>query len=207
MIYHFSPASVGAGTGVEQSACRADEGLGARAIESEVSREAEIRECVPIAGSTRRGGTGGIACQQVAHRDLIRNEGGSVDTARRDVRVLSDDHLGPMQRSRAVALTRHASSFDECTGGIGEQADLTLQPNDLDVAGELRPAFEAVLAGNDQLRIGEPEPRGADGILWLVVEPRMMTRDAIESARRGSRVSAEEIPALLSVLFQVRLIG
>lgn len=60
-------------------------------------------------------------------------------------------------------MARRAGSFDERGGGVGERDDLAGQPERLDVLGELGPAFEAMLAGYDELRIREVEGRDADG--------------------------------------------
>ena len=105
-----------------------------------------------------------------------------------------------------MPVARRAGSFDERDGGVGEKDDLTGQPECLDVLGELRPALKAVLAGYYELCICEGEGRGPDGVRRLVLESRMMARDAIERAGRGLGVSAEKILGLLLVLFEVGLI-
>ena len=59
------------------------------------------------------------------------------------------------------------------------------------------PAFKAVLAGYDELRIGEAEGRDANYVRRLAVQPRMITRHAIERRGRGLAIIAEKIFGLV----------
>jgi len=106
-----------------------------------------------------------------------------------------------------VPVPRRACGFDECRGGVIERGDFAAQPERLDVLGKLRPAFETVLAGDDELRIGELKGRQADGVQRLAMEPRMMLSDAIERRRFGLGVRVEKILGLLLVLCEVGLTG
>ena len=72
---------------------------------------------------------------------------------------------------------------------------------------KIRPIFEAVLAGNDELRVGKVEVRATNHILRLVLEPRMMARDAVERRAPSLCMSAEKIFRLLLVLLDAGLIG
>ncbi|HVV46385.1 MAG TPA: hypothetical protein VHC72_14330 [Bryobacteraceae bacterium] len=73
--------------------------------------------------------------------------------------------------------------------------------------GEFRPAFETVLAGNHELRIGKMKWRTAHRVSGLVLQPRMMARDALERGCGSSGTGAEKVFGLFSVLFEVGLIG
>lgn len=88
-----------------------------------------------------------------------------------------------------------------------KRGDFAAQLQSLDVPGELGPALEAVLAGDDELRIGELKGHEADGVQRLVTEPGMMPRDAVEHRRLGLRVAVEKILGLLLVLFEVSVVG
>src|SRR5437764_748067 len=71
MIDHFDPASIGAGTGIEQSASSADKRVGARAVEPEISREAQMSEWVPTVGSALGCGAGGIMGEEGADGGFV----------------------------------------------------------------------------------------------------------------------------------------
>ena len=64
-----------------------------------------------------------------------------------------------------------------------------------------------MLAGYDKLRIGEAEGRSADDARRLVVESRMIARNAIKRSGRCLGVTVEKILSLFLVLFEVGLIG
>jgi hypothetical protein len=108
-------------------------------------------------------------------------------------------------------MKRHACRFDKrgnrVSAGIRQRRNFARQPQHLDVRGELRPAFETVLAGEDKLRIGEAQGRGADDVRRLILAPRMMARNAVERGGLGLRVTVEKILGLLLVLFETGLIG
>jgi hypothetical protein len=106
-----------------------------------------------------------------------------------------------------MPVPRRAGGFDECRDGVIERGDFAAQPERLDVPGEFRPAFETVLAGDDELRIRQLKGRDSDGVLRLVMEPGIMPRDPIERRGFGLGVRVEKILGLLPVLLEVGLIG
>jgi hypothetical protein len=61
VIVGLVPAGVGAGSGVEEGLGGADEGFGARVIEAEVAREAEVGEGVPVVRAAGGSSAGGVA--------------------------------------------------------------------------------------------------------------------------------------------------
>ncbi|MBV8810996.1 MAG: hypothetical protein JO033_20190 [Acidobacteriaceae bacterium] len=72
---------------------------------------------------------------------------------------------------------------------------------------EVRPTFKTVLARNDELRVGKLEGRTTKRMLRLILEPRMMARDAVEYRTGSLCTSAEKIFRLLLVLLEIGLIG
>lgn len=164
VIDYLDPARIGARAGVEQSAGRADEGIRTRAIQPDLSREAKVRERVPTQRSSLRGGAGTAAGEKGSYGNLVGEDRRSVNAARRDVRILGEDHLCFVERSRFMPVPRRAGGFDECRDRVVERVDFAAQPEGLDVPGELWPSFETMFAGDDELRIGEPKGREADGI-------------------------------------------
>jgi hypothetical protein len=123
------------------------------------------------------------------------------------VRVPGEDHFRFFERSGSVPVPGRAGGFDESGGRVIEGGDFTAQPERLDVPSELRPTFKTVLAGDDELPVGKVEGRATNRILRLVLEPRVMVRDAVERRTRSLRTSAEKIFRLLLVLFEIGLIG
>jgi hypothetical protein len=103
-----------------------------------------------------------------------------------------------------VPVPRRAGGFDESGSRVIEGGEFTAQPERLDVPGEIRPT---VLAGDDELRVGKVEGRTTKRILRLVLEPRMMARDAVEYRTGSLCTSAEKLFRLLLVLLEVGLIG
>jgi hypothetical protein len=132
---------------------------------------------------------------------------GSVNAARRNVRVPGEDHLRFFECSGSVPVPGRAGGFDESGGRVIEGGDFTAQPERLDVPGEIRPTFETVLAGSDELRVGKVEGRATKRILRLVLEPRVMARDAVERRTASLCTSAEKIFRLLLVQLEIGLIG
>ena len=118
MIDHFDPTGVCTRAGIEQGAGCANKGIGPCAIDPEVSREAEMRERVPAAGSAFRTGAGGVAGKNCVHSIFIRDDGGGVDVARRDMRVPGEDQLRFVDRSRTVRVAGRYGGFEECGYGI-----------------------------------------------------------------------------------------
>jgi hypothetical protein len=138
---------------------------------------------------------------------LIGEDHGSVNAARRNVRVTGEDHLRVLERSGSVPAPGRTGGLDESGGRVIEGGDFTAQQERLDVADELRPTIESVLAGDDELRVGKVERRATNRILRLVLEPWVMTRDAVKRCTRSLYTSAEKIFRLLLGLFEVGLIG
>jgi len=95
--------------------------------------------------------------------------------------------------------------LDACRGGVIGRVDFAAQPEGRDAPDELPPIFETILAGDDELRIGEPKGREAYGLQRLLIEAGMMPRDAIERRRFG--LGVEKILGLFLVLFEVGLVG
>ena len=164
-------------------------------------------ERVPAAGSAFRRGAQRIASKEGADGALVGNDGGRVDAARRDVGISREDGLRFIERSRVMRIARRRGGLDECGGRVGKRGGLAGQAKRLGVLGEFRPACKAVLAGYDELRIGELEGRGANYVQRLVVEPRVITRNAVEGLGRGLATTVEKILGLLLILFEARLFG
>src|ERR1700744_3113673 len=113
MVDHFNPAGVGARARIEQRACSAHESVAARTVELEISREAKMGERIPTPGPTLSGRAAWIAREESPYSGLVGNHGGSVDAARRNIRVSDKDCLGLIKRPRPVPMTRHAGYFKE----------------------------------------------------------------------------------------------
>ena len=142
MIDYFDPARVGACAGVEQSASCADESVGPRAVEPEVSRKAKMCERVPAQRPALGRGAGRVAREESSDGSLVGEDRGSVNAARRYVRVRariisassSVPDLCPCRGEQAASMNREVASSREATSRLKQER--------LDVADELRPTFE-----------------------------------------------------------------
>jgi hypothetical protein len=63
-----------------------------------------------------------------------------------------------------MAVPRRAGSFDERGRRVVERGNLAVQPERFEVLAEPRPAFETVLARDDELRVGQPERPNSNDI-------------------------------------------
>jgi hypothetical protein len=86
----------------------------------------------------------------------IAENGRSIDAAGCNLGMCSQNFLRALQRSRALGLEWGAGRFQEVRHRIGGGRTPVRQR--YDVFRKLRPAFETVLAGNDNLSVGQREP-------------------------------------------------
>lgn len=163
-IEGFRPAGVRAGTGVEQSASREDEGVGAGWVEAEITREAEVGDRVPVMRSAVSGGERGITGEEGADGGLIGEDRCRVNAGGGDMGIAGEDELRVLEPAGAVpAVTGDAGEFDEGVDGVSECGAGGRVFEGLDeakrfkVRGKLWPGWKAVLAGNEELAIGEDD--------------------------------------------------
>jgi hypothetical protein len=90
-----------------------------------------------------------------------------------------------------VIVARDTGGFDEGRGGVIGRGDCPREAECLNALSEDRPAFEAVLAGDHELCVGEMERSGPEGCRRLAVQPRVMLRDAIERVRQAIGMAAD----------------
>ena len=198
------PAGVGAGSGVEESAGGVDEGFGAGGIEAEIAGEAEVGEGVPVVRASGGGGVSWVLGEEFFDGGFVGEDGGGVDVGGGYLRVAFEDELGVFEGAAAVAgVARDAGGFDEGGDGVGEVGEGADEALGFDVGGEFWPAFEAVFAGEDELRVGEGEIGGGDFGEGEFVECGMVAADACEGVGLGGAVSVEEFLGLFFVLFEV----
>ena len=101
-------------TGVEQPRRRADERAGPGTIDTQVAREAQVRERVPAAGPAAHGGRRGICRQACGDGAVVAEDGGGMDRRADDVGMRLPDALRLFEATRRVRhLERHGSGFDE----------------------------------------------------------------------------------------------
>jgi hypothetical protein len=188
LVDRFVPAGIGAGTGVEESTSGVDEGFGAIFVEAEIAREAEMGESVPVVRATTGGGVFGILREEFSDGGFVGEDGSGVDVRGGYVRVAFEDELRVFERAGAmVVVTRDAGGVDKGGDGIGQVGEGADETLGFKVSGELWPALEAVLAGDDELGVSESEAGGADLVKGEFVEGGSEGARCGESRRGGLR--------------------
>jgi hypothetical protein len=109
------------------------------------------------------------------------------------------DRLGTLERTGRMTRTRGAGDLEERRDGIGQRLDVTCNGQRLDVLRKLRPAVEAMLARDNQLRVGERECLGSPGI------GRVSGADVGSDALRGGGIAGAMGVAQFFRLFLVLL--
>lgn len=96
-----------------------------------------------------------------------------------------------------------AGGFDEGCGGIGEIGCGADEVLGFEVGGEFGPALEAVVAGDDELGVGESEAGGTNFVEGKLVELRMDAPDVMNRIDLPSLMGVQEVFGLFSVLLKV----
>ena len=123
-------------------------------IAAQVAREAEVGERIPVVEAAGLGGGAGVLFDEAPHGRRVAENRGEVHVLPRDLRMRGEDGLRLLEPAGAVWRT-----VDRHTGGFGESVARIVQIDRLDAAPELAPRFEAIFAGDDELRVGEQAPR------------------------------------------------
>ena len=103
-----------------------------------------------------------------------------------------EDHRRLFQSARRVVLAGHRGRLDERRDRVGDRGDDARDPQRLDPGRELGPALEAVLAGDDELRVGQ---RGLGAAVMLA--------HAALCVRVTRASGAQQLLRLLLVLLEV----
>ena len=208
VVDHLVPAGVGAGSGVEQSTGGVNEGWRAGRVEPEVAREAEVSQSVPVVRAPGAGRVVGILDEEFFDGGFVGEDGGGVDVRGGDVRVAVEDELGVFEGARGVrVVARNARGFDEGGDGIGEVGDSADKAVGFEVGGEFGPTLEAVLAGEDELSVGEREVCAGDVGNGESVKGGVMAMDTTDGFRVGGAMGLQEFFGLFFVLFEVWAAG
>jgi hypothetical protein len=109
-----------------------------------------------------------------------------------------EDHFRLLEGSGAMPVPRRTGGLNESGRGIIERSHLAGQPERLELSGKLRPAFETVLAGDDELRVCKMK--------WRAAQMGMMACDALKRRPGSFCMSAEKVFGLFLILFEIGLI-
>jgi hypothetical protein len=134
---------------------------------------------------------------------FVGEDGGGVDVGGGDARIALEDEPSLFERAAAVpVVARDAGGLDEGGYGVGEIGDCANEALDLEIRGEFRPALEAVLAGEDELSVGESEAGGGHFVEGELVEPGVEAPDEVNRVRVRCVMGVEEVLGLFFVLFE-----
>ena len=150
----------------------------------------------------------GIAREEGADGRFVGEDGGGVNICSRHLGVALEDELCVFECAAVVSIVaRDAGDLDECSDGIFELGDAADEVERGDVCGELRPGFEAVLSGEDELGVGEAEGGGGEMVEREFVQRGVMAVDAFERGGVGGTVCVQQVFRLFAVLIEVGAVG
>ena len=196
------PAGVRIRPSVEDYSRRPDEWVRPRAVETQVAGEAQVSQRIPAKWTALGRSERGVAREEVAHGRLVGDHRCRVDAAPRDLRMTRADRLGPFERARRMPCARRSGRLEEGCQRIGQRFDFMCDGERLDVRRERWPAVEAMLARDDELRVGERQRCHSPGI--GCVRSAHVLFDAARGVSVARSVGVAQLRCLFLVLLDVR---
>ena len=111
LMLGLEETSIGIRAGVEQRLRRTDEVV--LAAQTQIAREAEVREGVPAIRPARYRSQSGVLNQQPPHAVVIAQDRTRVDVAYRDLRMGGEDRLRIIEGARWMVCARRTGRDDE----------------------------------------------------------------------------------------------
>ncbi len=206
-------AGVGVGTAGQQKPRYLQRGVaGGGAVQAGIG---EVEQRLPVVGSARSAGLPWVIRQQGRGGRDVPDGGHGMDAGGGDVRVGGEQLARPLPPGRVVTAVGQAGQPEELLGAsafgghrAASRRTVRRAPvlgNDFHVAAQLRPAAEAVLAGDHQLRVGQRDGRQrldiGVGKAWMELPDQL----------KCGAVASEQPPSqgfrLVSQVLKVRLTG